>query len=255
MFAIAGLGFYAGVKTPTKIVQYGEKSIFIDDDIDCLEDEAALYETMNDFYKTTGIRTAILTVSNDSWKTDPGTLVDYAYDAYVNTFRHNEKCWLLVYSETVDEDGFVEWYWEGMQGDETDDILTESVTKVFNEKLQKNLLQREKMSVDEAFVSAFESIIPIAMKPHYDIRIITICLLVSGIMEFIIVYGFLTSLKPVKTMYYRKAIPCDLEIIDQEPCNYCGGIYIVGLHQTCPHCGAEVPVKEAADKQSTEVSQ
>ena len=40
--------------------------------------------------------------------------------------------------------------------------------------------------------------------------------------------------------HYSQAVECPETFVDQEACEYCGGIYIVGLNTSCPHCGAPV---------------
>jgi hypothetical protein len=40
---------------------------------------------------------------------------------------------------------------------------------------------------------------------------------------------------------YKNAIPCNLNAVYQESCNFCGGVYIIGIHTECPHCGGAIP--------------
>ena len=78
-------------------------------------------------------------------------LEEYAYSAYVNRFQ-DEKHWLIVYEELGDvsslpEDMYrypssdePEWQFWGMQGDDTDPILTAEVTEKFNAIFRQKLI-------------------------------------------------------------------------------------------------------------------
>ena len=50
-----------------------------------------------------------------------------------------------------------------------------------------------------------------------------------------------TSLPAKVPADYKKAVPCELKAVYQLSCNFCGGMYIVGMHTNCPHCGASIP--------------
>ena len=59
---------------------------------------------------------------------------------------------------------------------------------------------------------------------------------------FISWYIFAVAYKPAKVSEeFKNAQPCELTAVYEEPCNFCGGIFIVGMHTTCPHCGAALP--------------
>ena len=49
-----------------------------------------------------------------------------------------------------------------------------------------------------------------------------------------------TDFHPIREHNYRKAEVVDSKFVDQEACEYCSGIYVVGYHTKCPHCGAPV---------------
>lgn len=229
------------IKTPQKLKvsrDYNPK-IFVEDRLGIMEDEDELEDVLWDIYEETGIATSVLVVPNSEWKDDYSDFSKYAYQAYIDYFKHNEKHWLIVYSEEIKENGFNDWYWEGMQGYETDDILTEEKANKFNEALHKRLLQRDKYSVDEAIGLSLKELQPKLMKPNVDKKLLGAMGLVLGIWMLFVVPIIITTFKPKKSMeIYKNAVPCNLEIVMQEPCQFCGGIYISGLHKTCPHCGA-----------------
>ena len=69
---------------------------------------------------------------------------------------------MIVYSSPREvsiadaESGNVEWYWEGMQGDYTDPVLTDYVTGQFNQSFQSALEAGDK-SVSDSLASAFDT--------------------------------------------------------------------------------------------------
>lgn len=238
------VGFFAlrfTVKTPQKLKvskDYDPK-IFVEDNVGVIENEDELEDILWDIYEETGIATSVLTVPNSEWKDDYDDFSKYAYQAYIDHFKHNEKHWLIVYSEEIKENGFNDWYWEGMQGYDTDDILTDEKVNQFDVDLQKRLLQRDKYSVDEAIGISLKELQPKLMKPNVDKKLLFAIGMTFGLWMLLTVPIIITVFKPKKSMQiYKNAVPCDLEIVMQEPCQFCGGIYILGLHKTCPHCGA-----------------
>ncbi|MGN0536656.1 MAG: hypothetical protein ACI4M3_01605, partial [Acutalibacteraceae bacterium] len=91
------------------------------------------------------------------WKGKYDSLENYAYSLYVNRFS-DEKHFLVVYSEPKNANTleFVDWSWEGMQGDDTDNIITKANFSKFQSDLQRYLTMDE-VSVEEAFTRAFSA--------------------------------------------------------------------------------------------------
>ncbi len=224
---------------PKKIQANGiDTKIYITDNANVIDNDAELLATLEEFYDTTGVVPAVLTVHNEDWEGKYGSFENYAYDAYVNSFE-DEKHWLIAYSEPENPDpSFNDWYWEGMQGDDTDNPLFSNITAEFTTTLHKNFLRESKMSRGEAIINAFETIQPKLMKKHSDIWMIlfsdAIVLFISGVF----ILGL--DINPRRDKGYSTAVPCPDKFVDQEACDYCGGIYIVGLHDKCPHCSAPV---------------
>ena len=236
------IGMVVAFEKPKKLTYYHKcPELVIEDNLGIFEDEDALEESMKAFFDTTGIVPAVITVSNDEWKENYTSLENYAYDVYVNRFR-DEYHWLLVYSESVKDNGFVDWYWEGMQGDNTDKLLTDKRADAFTESLHTRLLQRDKYSVDTAIAVTLDQYRPELMKVTLDSKLFYICLFIFVLFSLIAWYMFAVAYKPSKVPeVYKNAKLCELTAVYQEPCNYCGGIYIIGMHTTCPHCGAALP--------------
>ena len=236
------LGMALSFHKPEKI-NYGPKNpeFVIEDNLGIFENPEKLEGSMKDFYKTTGIVPAVITVTNETWNVNYTSLENYAYDVYVNRFP-DENHWLIVYSEEIREDGFNDWYWEGMQGDNTDPVLTEKQANAFTEALHKRLSQREKYSVDDAIAITFDEYGPRMMEMSFETAQFVICLVIFFVLSLIAAGLIVSSIKQSKVPEeYKDAKLCDLTAVYQEACSFCGGIYIIGMHTECPHCGAAVP--------------
>lgn len=247
-FIVSGLGIMGqSASMPRRINTYYAEPVTVKDDIDVINDEDALKETLYEFYAKTGVPVTIMTKDNEEWKPHYNALEYYAYDLYVNTYK-DEDHWLIVYSS--DGSVFNDWYFEGMQGDNTDKVLTKEITGKFNANLYKYLLNRN-YSVDNAFIKAFGDIYPDLMKFKIN----------KGSLGFCIVwFGFIGGHMCLMLRgLSRKNIYEDYVKIPEGPkeqskdslelrCEYCNGIYYKGTVTSCPHCGA--PVAESNKKSS-----
>ena len=243
IFVMCIAGMVLSFKKPEKISYYNNKKpdIIIEDNLGIFEDEKSLKRAMKDFFDETGIVPAVITVRNEDWNQDYTSLERYAYHVYVDRFP-DEAHWLIVYSEEIKPDGFNDWYWEGMQGDRTDPVLTEERANKFTESLHKRLLQREKYSVDEAIAATFQEYTPQMMNIIMNKTLFFSSLVTLLIFGGILAYSQATSgVKTKVPEQYKKAQLVNLTAVYQEACNYCGGVYIVGMHTECPHCGAALP--------------
>lgn len=114
-----------GVHIPQKMKPPASTEIQVKDDLGIFSEESKIKKELTEFYELTGIVPAIVTVNNDVWEPYYTSLENYAYDLYVNSWN-DEKHWLIVYSNDQGTNpDFLDWHWEGMQGDDTDGILTE----------------------------------------------------------------------------------------------------------------------------------
>ena len=244
--AIASLFVIAKAFTVPNRIEYSKyknktPEFVIEDNLGIFENPEKLEGSMKDFYKTTGIVPAVITVTNETWNVNYTSLENYAYDVYVNRFP-DENHWLIVYSEEIREDGFNDWYWEGMQGDNTDPVLTQKHADDFTEALHKRLSQREKYSVDDAIAITFDEYGPRMMEMSFETAQFVICLIAFIVLSLIAAGLIVSSIKQSKVPEeYKDAKLCDLTEVYQEACSFCGGIYIIGMHTECPHCGAAVP--------------
>lgn len=238
--------FTDSFSAPSKLpMDYEDTRILIGDDASVLSEEEAdeIFHVFLEFQEETGITPAFRTINNEDWEKNYSSLENYAYDLYVNTFE-DESHWLLVYSQPENpEDGFTDWHWEGMQGDDTDDILTQNVADTQGQAFQK-YLTKEPYSVGVAVEKSFQEILPGLMKSKgvdagdailFVVFVILPCLFLG--------YRALTAFL---TRGRENAIRCNTAQDKplEDKCEYCGGIYVHGLHESCPHCGA--PIRKAA---------
>lgn len=207
-----------------------------------LGNTAELRNSLVAFYNRTGISPAVITVENSDWQGYYSDLENYAYDLYVNHFA-DESHWLIVYS-TPDgyssSDGFEDWYWEGMQGNDTDDVLTESVTNSFNDELQKNLTARTRYTVSSAISTSFDDLTPTVMKSKVNWTMLFTSI---AILAFVCLHACLMIGINPKARKYAKAKPCS-DAAQEKACEYCGYTYVVDTCTECPHCGAPIPPED-----------
>lgn len=213
--------------------------------VDCagvIDDADMVQSAIDDFYDETGIPVEVITVENSDWQGVYSDLENYAYDLYVNHFA-DESHWLIVYS-TPDgyssSDGFEDWYWEGMQGNDTDDVLTKSVTNSFNDELQKNLTARTRYTVSSAISTSFDDLTPTVMKSKVNWTMLFTSI---AILAFVCLHACLMIGINPKARKYAKAKPCS-DAAQEKACEYCGYTYVVDTCTECPHCGAPIPPED-----------
>lgn len=223
---------------PTALSMDYDNDVYISDTLGIIDDKDDLFDALQAFRDETGITPFVVTVSNESWNTYYDDLYSLAFDVYVNNCE-DEKHWVLVYSEPENPDpSFNDWYWEGVQGDDTVYILTEDAAYEFGFTLQK-YLTNNRYSVGEAFTMAFNELTPeIMSKAKADS---------DGILGAIVVMAILLWIAIKRTGIFTKApkrpltMPAGAVAVKARAkeinCEYCGGVYLTDS-LNCPHCGA-----------------
>jgi hypothetical protein len=132
-----------------------DHNIVISDEADVINDEQALYDSLERFMKKTGVTPSVVTVYNDVWS--KRTLEEYAYDRYLSEFN-DEMHWLIVYSQDSYPSGsYIDWHWEGMQGDDTDNILTTAAVARFTNDFHSRL-QSDDRDVGAQLIASFDQL-------------------------------------------------------------------------------------------------
>ena len=242
-------------RVPQRLSTDYDTSLVISDYIKVLGDTKALENSMMAFYDETGITPAVFTVYNEDWQDNYSSLENYSYDLYVNAFD-DEKHWLIVYSQPQEPDeNFNDWYWEGMQGDDTSDILTSAKADGFNSDLQRYLTDKS-ISVADAISRAFDNLTPKIMKKSVDTSMLFPFLFFGG---FILIHAYFmvfhdpsrkyrnaevcpenapveAQSRSVQTEQTVQAVQPPAPAAHEESCPYCGGSYVPGRDKRCPYC-------------------
>lgn len=243
-FVIAIFSFLtiiAGVMLPflselnnSKINSNVDIGIVIEDNANILGDTDEIYRAFEDFYEETGIVPSLVTATNSEWLDHYGSnFQKFAFNSYTERFP-DEYHWLIVYA--VDEADPTDFHWDGMQGNNTDSVLTQGATEVFGKRLHHNFESSE-YSVDEAIVEAFDYFTPRVLKGFVDQESWGLIIFMLALFA-IIVAGFVIAL--LKTEKYKRAKlwqPSYREV----SCEDCGKPCVVGVDRECRFCGAHVP--------------
>lgn len=241
---------FSGFHNPRKVSTNYNTSIVIHDNNGVLSTDefSSITETFNDFLDKTGISPSLLTV-NEDYVSNPDDLEDYAYDEYLKYFS-DEKHWLLVYysSKNTQKDN---WVFEGMQGNDTDNVLTEDVTYRFDRVMYASL-HEEDTNLYEALTRSFNEITPTIMDKsyHLDGMQIFIGLFVGAIFTFFIVSQII-SLNSQKKL--QKAVKIPTKEPELKKCLYCESSYYAGTIDHCPNCGAPVEFPKNPENKENEL--
>ncbi len=243
---------------PQKLDLPYDTKIIIEDTHDFLteQEESRVRGSMVQFQQSTGITPSLQCITISDYENAPEgyyTLSNYAYAEYVKKWK-DERHWLLVYAQ--DDNNKSKWYWEGMQGDDTDPILTTDWTNTFNTEVQNGLYRG---SIANAFQSGFSAINEGIMKPWINrwmlgiglgLLLISMCCALPSIIGLFAIkkYSDAYPVEGIKQKYQDAAETVKKNDIQEDVCEYCGGIYVHGLHLKCPHCNAPIKVRQQTRK-------
>ncbi len=233
---------WVSYERPRKLDIDYDATVQVIDDANVMTDqeERELTRTLQDFLDLTGITPVVLTDYNSKWQGFYSSLENYAYDRYLNMFS-DEKHWLIVYTEPENPSAnFNDWYWEGMQGDDTDPVLTSSKADSFTDDLHDRLLARTRNTVAKAINDAFRESMKTIMREGFTADGIQALLIVNGIGIVITLISFF-SVQSRNKLVGAARCATDQGTTREDKCEYCGGLYVHGLHMTCPHCNAPIP--------------
>ena len=210
VLAVLAFTFFPVLKSLKKY----DRNILVTDRANVLQNSSRLHDAMNAFSEKTKITPAVITLYNEEWQRfGVSSLEDYAYSQYLSHFK-DEKHWLIVYSEAQDKSsGDWEWFWEGMQGDDTDPVLTPYVTERFNQTMQSGLVDENSPVPDiiaDAFDAATESAHPKFLHPKIGPD-----RLIIGGMVLLVILGWGFSFMGLHRWKYRTA--------EYDPENFGGG--------------------------------
>lgn len=162
-----GINSYRNLTTPAT------DQIIIDDQADLLGNTDKLEKSLEKFQKKTNITPAVIsvdfskTLESDSVNTNSNTLENLAMSEYLQRFPGDEMHWLIAY--TADPEDPVNFYFEGIQGDYTDPVITEAVANSFNSDLYKELERSYAARPADSIAAVFDSTTDIVKKPSAKI--------------------------------------------------------------------------------------
>ncbi len=234
------------IRIPSQVKTDYDTRIIIQDNASLFtaEDQERLYQQFKEFQNITGVTPAVVTTTNDQWEDYYNSISQYAYDVYINMFD-DEKHWLVIYS-TDNNEIFEDWYWEGMIGDDTGSAIGSDSESILTESIQKYLTARSRYTIAQAIAEGFSDVAQVTMKPHIQWTMV-LFLLIFDILPMVTAGPELVNCFKHFGMDNAVRCPTDTGALKEDTCEYCGGVYIHGLHVSCPHCGA--PVKATAPKQ------
>jgi hypothetical protein len=233
---IAVVTFFVTYRNPKKIDlgSYNNTEIVIMDENNFLNDfenKQKLESSLLSFKENTGITPRIVFISNDIWKERNTNLEDYSYDRYLRLFK-DESHWLIVYSSKLNTNKS-DWYFEGMQGNDTDSIISDYYANSFTKHLHNNL-KEDKLSVCDSIADSFDFINKDIMNKGFIFNYRVIIPL--SITEVIILFLLITTV--IKTLnlgkYQKSKVQSSKAIIKE--CPKCRTKYILGEINVCPKC-------------------
>ncbi len=224
-----------------KLTPYPASECAVIDNLDVIDNEDVLLTKLNEYADYTGMKTVVLTVSSSEfglW----ANLENYAYSEYLSRFPGNERMWLIVYTE----EGKGEWFFEGMQGDETDGVLPETASGRFNASLSSAL--DGGADVGDAFLTAFDDLLEYdPFTWHFGTAPVFVC---GGLALFILI-GAVIPLLQAHDIKKGGATKIHLdegetvESMERVMCEYCRKKYIPRFHKACPFCGTPRTTRNA----------
>lgn len=132
------------METRIKLTGTSESDIAIEDELGIFsyQDKEEIESSLINFYNKTGIPIVFVTDTNDSWIDRTDSLEQWAYSMYLNRFD-DEKYYLIVYTRgEPDKEGYDDWYFEGMIGDDTESAFWSSEYDAFTENCSSAFTDR-----------------------------------------------------------------------------------------------------------------
>lgn len=238
-----GILIFTGIHNPKKLPSDYPTTITIEDTTDAFtpQEEEKLKASFSAFFDKTGICPGLVTVHNSDWKGQGyQNLVGYGLAKYRSMYHTvdptDESHFLMVYS---DDDGKKTNYnYEGIQGNNTDPILTPRVNERFTNTLY-GYVKDPSISLADAFNQTFEYITPTIMDSYFHVK--TGVLVFSIIWEGMLAFALISTIVGgIRNQQLSKAVKAPNEGKDlvKKKCPYCDTEYYEGTITQCPRCGA-----------------
>ncbi|MDO5155464.1 MAG: TPM domain-containing protein [Eubacteriales bacterium] len=203
--------------TPDVVRIYDEEDFFTD------SEEQVLSDTLEEYYQQTGVNAVVCAVSNSQWKIHYASLEKYAMEKYYELFS-DEKHYLVVFSNEMLEDGWQDWYFETIVGDDTTRAIGPTKESYMVEQIQNQLWNNDN-NAGTAIHLAFQDLIAYSSTTHIDW---------SGFGVFALSFLFLGALIYVAIDNYKKSVE-EYNYFLQHPESIKNP---AEYHLQCPNCSA-----------------
>ena len=200
-------------------------------------DEAAALDAMQDMLETTGISPAVEVVDDAAWSANYTDLETFAFSEYYRLFD-DESHWIVVisYPGKTAADGFVNWQWEGIIGDDCESVISQESEERFTLIMQKYLLRSEQTSLGDSLALAYDEFTAGALATQYDVAFLIISA-VFALLTLMLLVLVIRNYTREKICYKATKVPANATL---QKCTYCDRPYVVGTTLVCPGCGAPV---------------
>lgn len=212
-----------------------------------ITNQGELTEAMDYFYQENGISPAVIIMERDyvNYFDNPSVC---AYDCYINRFEDEGHILILLSpSDKMQADWKVGIY----LGEDAAQAVNDAFVTQFNHKLEEELSKNQPTETavgatltDLASGARSENVRFAAYNGSFLLKIFLIILLSVIYFSYIIIryrqyFG-------AKQKAFNTAMPCPKVVVEAN-CKYCTGLYVVGAHMNCPHCGAPTEKENCAD--------
>ena len=217
-----------------------ESGIYMESSPD-IGDRSAALDAMQNMLKTTGVSPAVEVVNDTDWITNYTDLETFAFSEYYRLFD-DESHWLIVisYPNEAADDGFVNWQWEGIIGDDCESVINSESEDQFTLIIQKNLLRIEQTSLGDSLALAYDEFTKDVLSTQYDAAFLTISA-IFALLTLMLIVVIIRKYTRELTCYKATKVPAGATL---QKCIYCDRPYVVGTTLVCPGCGAPVNINE-----------
>lgn len=202
---------------PDSVRIYDEQDFFTE------AEESALANTLEQYYQQTGVNACVYTVKNSDWNEHYTSLENYSMEKYYELFL-DEKHYLVVFSNETLEDGWQDWSFETIVGDDTTSAIGTAKESYMTERIQNNLWTNDN-NPGESINRSFEELMEYSSVTHVDWEGIIVAVMIAVTMMIVFSFFVNSYKKEVDEYNYFAEHP---EAI-KNPEEY---------HLSCPNCDA-----------------
>lgn len=199
-----------------------------------------LTDALEAFRQATGVAPGLALIRDGEWRENSADLEEYALSEYARLFD-DEKHFLalLSFPDEGGEEGFSGWTWEGMTGCECQTAFNTDSKAAF----EKLLRQRLSLSSPETLADSLASVYAEFAASGMQKQVSTGYLVLAGaalLIYAVLMWAFIRDQIDRKRLETAVAV---LRDAGDARCESCGQRYVIGSAETCPRCGAPIPLQ------------